>query len=237
MRKYFFFIFFLYGVAPLSVQASLSALRYEEESYQNARLRSIAQSPRIYSDSIDESSQTAHDVAKKLSEVDLSNVPLVETLDQVTEYYEYVRNTPFIETKDAYLEARRITWFYPDDGCYIRAMMMAIFLDHDKSLKLDKIFAFGNLRAETEYSRSGIVRWWYHVAVAVRYGSEVYVFDPAVNHNKALTVQEWRDSIADKDDEVKFSICSSKTYGPDSDCYNPKDYQDAFYIKVQKKIF
>lgn len=114
--------------------------------------------------------------------------------------------------------ARRPSWLYPDDGCYARAVIAADTLKRAGFPAPGKIFAFGNLSAQTSRTPSGTVSWWYHVAVAYRYEADIYVFDPSVEEKRPLKMQDWVNKIRGSQGEVKISLCDTKTYNPADNC-------------------
>lgn len=131
--------------------------------------------------------------------------------------------------------ARRISWLYPDDGCWTRAAAVNgnLFgpltqLASKTQQRPSKIFAFGNLCVNSANSLDGAVSWWYHTAPIVRDAANntVYVLDPAVNAKQALKVEDWIAAISDKtkgcrhsDSYVdKINICSGYGSGPYDTC-------------------
>ncbi|MCB0378695.1 MAG: hypothetical protein KDD33_09400, partial [Bdellovibrionales bacterium] len=113
---------------------------------------------------------------------------------------------------------RRITWLYPDDGCYYRA---GLFVDKARELGFEapsRVFVFGNLTVKTNNHPDGEVSWWYHTAPIVRLGSEVFVLDPAIQPQEPLPIADWILTQVPKLSEVSVSYCSGDTYGPHSAC-------------------
>ncbi|MFN7727757.1 MAG: protein-glutamine glutaminase family protein [Bdellovibrio sp.] len=118
--------------------------------------------------------------------------------------------------KDAQNRDRRLTWLFPDDGCYARAELAARHLQAQGALAPAKIFAFGSLAVNSPNHPDGVVTWWYHVAPIVRVGTEYYVFDPAIEAKRPLKAQEWLDLMHAPN--AAISICSTNSYDPNSAC-------------------
>lgn len=228
---------FVLFVIPTQVLAVLSPLRNQGEKFTDAHLRTKLQAIGTWNSEPTASGwNSPWDQAKPLDELDLSKASFLENTEQLTEDFEYLRDTKFFEAPTSPIKNRRISWLYPDDGCYTRAMMMAHYFYEKENIEAKKIFAFGNLRARTAYSHDGYVRWWYHVAVSFKVEDTLYVYDPSVNNAKPLTVQEWQSAISDSDDKVKFAICSPDTFGPEDDCDNPTKYPITSHIKSQLRF-
>lgn len=130
--------------------------------------------------------------------------------------------------------SRRISWLYPDDGCWTRASAVIRDLfgplnnDIHDSLRPSKVFVFGNLCVNTNNSEEGAVSWWYHTAPIIKDAStnQTYVLDPAVNPYKPLTMENWVTEItstsgacADSNSHVAtFSICNGYGANPYDKC-------------------
>ncbi|CAN5480606.1 hypothetical protein BH10BDE1_BH10BDE1_24510 [soil metagenome] len=123
---------------------------------------------------------------------------------------------------DENLRARRATWLYPDDGCFVRAVMAADFIAKKSNVKPMKIFAFDNLTVKTANSPSGEVEWWYHVAAITKVvdaasGTEkFYVYDPAIQPKAPMEVTDWLKAMHAPNAQI--AICATDAYDPDSNC-------------------
>lgn len=154
---------------------------------------------------------------------------------------------------------RRITWLYPDDGCWTRAsaVIKDLFGPFGNTVnpfaRPSKIFAFGNLCAETPNSPTGVVAWWYHTAPVIRDAStdQIYVLDPSINPDKPLTVEEWMKSITNKSGnckptkntlskQLRFNICDGYNARPYSPACNTSEKvsfaEEANAVLLQKKF-
>jgi hypothetical protein len=112
----------------------------------------------------------------------------------------------FVATRDAaYLYSdespsfyRRLSWLYPDDGCYARAEQVADMAEDAQLPKPFKLFAFGPLNVETPNSLSGRVSWWYHVVPVVKNPrGEAVVLDAAINPCGPLFWKDWLATMVD----------------------------------------
>lgn len=163
-----------------------------------------------------------------LNQVDIKKVPEVSGYAFIQEKFTSLRDKRFLETPDQDF-LRRITWLYPDDGCYARAEVLSHQLEEDKAPAAAKVFVFGDLRAKTANSPRGFVTWWYHVAVAYRVSSVVYIFDPSIEAKRPLTLDEWVGLVSPAIGNATVSICASHTFEPDSDCVNPTNKTERAY--------
>ena len=198
--------------------AGVSAVRHQGEEFEAAYARSANL---ILTDSQADLRQTPYTASKNLNKLDLSSIPEVASLEELNAQFAYVRDTRFMQSKDPNFP-RRMTWLYPDDGCYARAELAADFLVEHGFVAPKKVFGFGNLRAETKNAPFGSVSWWYHVAAIYRVGKTAYVMDPALNPERPMTLQEWNTAIGGQRTNVKFAICATNTFDPDYDCENPQ---------------
>ncbi len=93
----------------------------------------------------------------------------------------------YIEDQD------QIPFFYPEEGCYARAMEMARILDQ-MGVNSAKVFVEGDLVVKTYRTPFRFVLWDYHVApvIAVRDGEEIKLMtlDPSIM-KRPVTVDEW----------------------------------------------
>ena len=167
---------------------------------------------------------SAVDVKKAFADIDWNTVP--ET-GYVNELFYDLRDERFLEMKDKPDFNRRLSWLYPQDGCWIRAALMK-----QLSIKWDqgtpkKLFIFGNLKVSTENAPGGSVSWWYHVVPVFRdTEGDLMVLDPAIQSDRPLPVKEWILTQVDKLDSAQLSLCSGDAYSPSSQCIDPKSGED-----------
>ena len=144
--------------------------------------------------------------------------------------FEDVRDEKML--KDAQNRDRRLTWLFPDDGCYARAELAARRLQTRGAIAPAKIFAFGGLVVNSPNHPDGMVTWWYHVAPIVRVGVDYYVFDPAIEAKRPLKAQEWLALMHAAD--ASISICSTNSYDPDSACDTTKSYEQTAHTEERQ---
>ncbi len=185
----------------------------------------------------EEYSRSASSVAKPLEGIDFSSVPDVGNRENVNAIFRYFRDTRFINNANSPKRQRRLSWYYPDDGCYVRAQLMVNFGEMRNWPAPKKVFAFGNLATRTQNHPRGMVFWWYHVAPVYRTGEVVWVIDPAVDFQKPLTIKQWRNAIsAQGSGAKKFALCSGQTYGPSQNCSRPGRVNHNSVINSQKSF-
>lgn len=134
--------------------------------------------------------------------------------------FEDMRDKPIIEVSEE--ATRRLSWMYPDDGCFARAALanrifFKMFVPIPK-----KVFAFGNLKVETKNSPRGYVSWWYHVAPIVEVDDVKYVLDPSIEPMRPLKLKEWLEKMGTPE-EIKVAICDNGTYSPRDNCQSETD--------------
>ncbi len=171
--------------------------------------------------------------ARKYSEKDLPSVTPWVSLESMQERFEKIRDDRFLTLSSDPDFPRRISWLYPKDGCFARASLFnrnafRLFIPIPK-----KVFAFGNLRVKTPDARRGVVGWWYHVAPIVEVDGTKYVLDPAVDHEKPLTLKEWLLKMG-KPERIKVAICNTGTYSPGDDCSKKTDGMELRAERTQK---
>lgn len=209
-------------------QRGLSAVRHPGEDHEQAAGRFI-NSTSMYS--------LPQRVSKPLRELDITQIPDVGSYSDMENQFKYVRDLRIVEdTRKNSL--RRLTWLYPDDGCFARAEMAAQLLEENHFANPKKIFVFGNLRAATKNAPGGFVDWWYHVAVIYRIDKTAYVFDPAINPARPLTLEEWNVAVGggSSTSRLQYAICDHKTFDPHQDCVKPRPL-DMDEAKSEQRVF
>lgn len=153
---------------------------------------------------------------------ELNDLSLTEwaSYEVMLERFEEIRDERFINPEDEF--PRRISWMYPDDGCYVRAGMF-IKRAREKGYEApERVYVFGDLLVETENTFLGTVTWWYHTAAVVKVEDQVYVLDPSVEPNYPLTIENWILKQAESLSSVELSYCRADTYSPANSCTNPR---------------
>lgn len=143
--------------------------------------------------------------------------PVRWTPEQLDTAFKMIRDDRFLTWQRRADFPRRASWLYPADGCYIRAGLANQYLDRKQIPAASKIFAFGDLLVETPYYTTGRASWWYHVAQVVDVNGVNMVLDPAVESQRALTMEEWLARMGDPK-KMKVAICGIGTYLPKSRC-------------------
>jgi hypothetical protein len=95
--------------------------------------------------------------------------------------------------------SRRISWMYPDDGCFSRAEQFNVKVAAAGKPRPHKLFAFGSwLRVYTTNESTGTVYWgWHVVPVVKRTNGEPIVFDSALSPCRPLNWKKWLALMAD----------------------------------------
>lgn len=168
------------------------------------------------------SNPSALSAKKEWKDANWNRVPVIQPAELQLRFEQVREEKPL---KDLQGRARRLTWLYPDDGCYARAELAARLLQAKGATAPAKIFAFGGLAVNTPNHPDGMVSWWYHVAPIVRVGAEYYVFDPAIEPLRPLKAQEWLKIM--NAPEAQISICSTNSYDPDSPCETTRTYESS----------
>lgn len=152
--------------------------------------------------------------------------------------FEKMRNLRYFDDETLPGFLRRISWLYPDDGCWTRASaaIKDLFGPFNNTVnpyaRPSKLFAFGNLCANTPNAPWGKVEWWYHTAPIVRDAetNQTYVLDPSVSPLEPIAVEKWMEAVASHtgaceaafDPYVeKFNICNGYGASPQEKCNDP----------------
>jgi hypothetical protein len=153
---------------------------------------------------------------------------------KMLELFTYIRDRrEFVDQTDF---KRRITWLYPDDGCYVRSALMQALVAERTGETWNQIFLFGNLEFKTEFSPTGSVTWWYHVAPIVRTAKGIYVLDPAVDFGKPLLLKSWL-SFVNGNSNSMVAICNASAYSPDSYCTEEPTSHGDEALREEQDVF
>lgn len=228
------FRFFSLMIVSHSVWAAPSARREAGENYIEARLRHKVSVQSQVEAQV--RSGSAFDSAKSLQRLETSKVPDLGTQEKLTQVFYYFRDTKFISELPAPLTERRLSWLYPDDGCYTRAGLATHFAKGRGFPEPYKLFVFGNLAVESRNHPDGVVHWWYHVVPVYRVASLIYAIDPAIEPRRPLLIEEWKRAVEFEERVDKFSICKPMTFDPDDSCENPRGVGLSSLIESQKNF-
>lgn len=176
----------------------------------------------------------------------LSRVVKWNNFEIIERNFNAIRDLRYFKDESVSDFQRRISWLYPDDGCWTRlsAIMKDFFGPHENPVNSvaspSKIYVYGNLCTLTDNHPEGSAQWWYHAAPIVQDEElkHYYVLDPSVNGEAPIQVDEWVEKITsevqacsyNKLTELKFNICNG--YG-----INPYDYcERVFFEDFGKEI-
>jgi hypothetical protein len=164
----------------------------------------------------------------------VDNLKTPDTLDfsSVPQWSDYDINDQFAKIRDnRYMTVsnfqRRISWMYPDDGCFARAEQFDVLAANSGKARPYKMFAMGDLRVSTNNHPNGYVEWGWHVVPVVRNrdkGNMVIVFDPSLSPCRPLPYKEWLILMAD----LSHYTNPANGYGvavADSNAYHPWSLQ------------
>lgn len=213
--------------------ATVSQKRYPGESFQEAIKRITTREPQ---NSLKMLLAKSTPFSKKvpLQKIDYSTVPAVSSYDELINMFHMIRDTRFLYSPGKPDFERRISWLYPDDGCFARAALSRVKLDGEHFVIPAKIFAFGNLEMQTPYSEDGSVSWWYHVSIVVNYMGSIYVLDPAAKSDGPMLIEDWYNKIGVVD-EMEAVVCNPYTYDPFDRCYDATAKSDNKALNDQLK--
>lgn len=188
-------------------KSKLSAVRGANEDYRTSARR-ISQ--------LDEFRPTGSAYSMKSPNIDMDKLTEWTGAD-MQQVFNWIRDERFIKTENNF--NRRSTWLYPYDGCFARAEVTGQRLQQKSYPKPSKIFVFGNLSVDSVNASGGSVSWWFHVVVGYKKDGVAYVFDPSIEPNYPLTLDDWSKRMGP--DYKQFSVCEAGTYGPDDSCDKP----------------
>jgi Glutaminase len=155
-----------------------------------------------------------------------------ESYSAVVERFKKVRDYRWMTIREQPGFLRRISWIYPDDGCFARAGLAILNFANWAVDLPKKVFVFGDLLVQTPNSPSGEVGWWYHVAPIVEVNQQKYVLDPAMDPNQPMKLEDWVGAMGDPAD-MRVAICASGTYTPDDNCAQHSDGIEAMAVSDQ----
>lgn len=199
--------------------ATLSAVRQPHEHYYQARTRHILQNV-LDVNTLDQD-RSAYGMAQRFESMDYSQVTDLQTMEKLNQMFTFVRDSKFMVNQPDPLTSRRLSWLYPDDGCYTRAELASYFTNKQAMPDTYKFFSFGDLSVKTPNHPDGIIRWWYHVVPLFRVGQQAYVIDPSIDPRGPMTVEDWKKAQEIENPVEKFAVCKPHTIGPDDNCLNP----------------
>lgn len=207
---------FVFGVLSFQASAGISAFRPLSEDWRITAERHIGAVP-LYERG------TPYTNSKSYYQIDWNLVTGVADLPTIEAAFFHVRDKRYLHSESPSEFLRRITWLFPDDGCYSRAALMKAELE-TMSIPVSRVFIFGELSVMTSNHPSGWVGWWYHTAPVMKTPEgEVYVLDPAIEPSRPLKIQDWVLRQVPELERASLSVCHANTYSPMDPCENPGD--------------
>ncbi len=236
--KILMLLFFILGLLTSQNLFAQFAKRKVGETYSEAKFRSFGKNYKKKN-----LKTSAENTKVELANIDFKSVPNYETLENINKLYLKLRDMKPMKDPEFEKKSRRLSWMYPDDGCFARAALMVKSFEKWKLPLPKKLFIFGNLKVQTDFNPRGEVRWWYHVVPTVRAGKDVYVIDPSIENTRPLTIKEWTLRQVPEIKNARFSLCHSLAYSPSSKCLtkpstNPNDRaikDQITYLKLERK--
>jgi hypothetical protein len=173
----------------------------------------------------------------------------------IKDNFEKIRNIRYFQDEAVPDFTRRITWLYPDDGCWTRAA--AVIKDYFGPLnnvvnnypRPSKVFAFGNLCVNTTNSPTGRAAWWYHFAPIIRDAetNQTYVLDPSINSAAPTPVEKWMELLAantgscaqSSNSVTTFNVCNGYGVSPYDRCdFSPNiDFESEIRAEISQRYF
>jgi hypothetical protein len=169
----------------------------------------------------------------------LGTVALWPNYQVIQANFEKLRDLRYFQDDEIANFPRRISWLFPDDGCWTRAsaVIRDLFGPFNNLVNAyerpSKVFAFGNLCANTPNAPDGYVSWWYHTAPIVRDAetNQTYVLDPSMDPYHPMTMEKWAEAIASTSGRCSgsvsnvdsFNICNGYGTAPYDACQSGYD--------------
>jgi hypothetical protein len=142
---------------------------------------------------------SVHGQRRHVADVEVNFDTLPEWSDaEIMQYFVATRDDRYLVATDRPDMPRRISWLYPDDGCYARAEQLIGRVSDAGMNPPHKLWAFGDLRVYTSNYPSGVVGWVYHVVPIVKNSAkEPVVLDAAISPCKPLPWKTWLGLMVD----------------------------------------
>lgn len=236
MRRLVFFIALFASSIAYAEYRPLSHSRLPNESWEDAFKRYEKEGRLPFLGASKAKSKTSVMGSRvKFEELDISTVPEWNSVEELEEVFQRVRDLRYLEADRDPAFPRRISWLYPDDGCFARAAMARQQIEDQWGHRLAKLFSFGNLSVETTNHPSGRVDWAWHVVPAARVGDVLYVMDPAIDPHRLLTAEQWALKQVKKLKNASFTICNSYAYVPEGACLDATAEEEAEALEDQRQ--
>ncbi len=166
---------------------------------------------------------TVRESRQLMDDVSFDGVPQW-TDEEIMAQFTATRDLRYMHYVDEPDFARRISWLYPDDGCFARAEQVVGLASDDGLPKPYKLWTFGPLRVHTENHPSGLVTWgWHVVPLVLNSDGEPVVLDAAISPCRPLHWQEWLATMADELSLFNDPSSSYRVSISDHSAYFPGD--------------
>lgn len=120
---------------------------------------------------------------------------------------------------------RGLGWDYSIDGCYARAQRL-VEVAQRQGFRMGKVFAEGDLQAQTKSDLIPLIQWGWHVApmgvIMINGKPQVYAFDPAL-FDRPVPYQEWLQKL--QLDTPNFETQLTAQYFGTQHQYAPRDHE------------
>ncbi|MEZ4742445.1 MAG: protein-glutamine glutaminase family protein [Bdellovibrionota bacterium] len=194
-----------------------SQKRYANESFEDAEARYKNNLNDIALESYT-NTLSVKSLARPIADLDFSNMEDFGSIEELQTAFEQVRDYRFLTTEKEPGFLRRISWLYPDDGCFVRSDLAIHKLAGWGYSNFKKLYIFGELSAQTTNAPSGVVYWWFHIVPVASIDGEIFALDQAIDSSGPLTLDEWLNLISSNQANLKGSLCSASSYIPYSHC-------------------
>ncbi len=204
MRKWTFLIAICCSLAPavVSAQAEIDCSSTKRPSVDKktyldtCRARAAAERTASGRATLAAAGSIVLDSRTTVAGLSFANVPTWSEADILAQFAA-TRDRRYMTTSSAPNFQRRISWLFPEDGCYARAEQVNAQIPTGKA-KPHKLFAIADymngtgLGFETDNSFEGYQEWGWHVVPVVKNpAGEPIVFDATLNPCRPLPWKEW----------------------------------------------
>lgn len=224
-----------HGYATEAVSSHIPSAQRAEHSDWKSVLKNKQSLKMTFGDSIVSTAVPWSNVSEKAKVLNRSNA--WRNYETINDNFKIIRDTRIFHDGNEKNFLRRLSWLYPDDGCWTRAAaaVKSFFgpLQNNQVVnhfsRPAKVFVFGNLCVNSPNSPKGAVSWWYHTAPIIRdqKTGESYVLDPAVDPKKPLLIATWIKNITSRDGacarnvaatDVRINVCEAYGVSPYDNC-------------------
>ena len=155
----------------------------------------------------------------ELIDIDFNSIPSWSK-EEISEGFNVIRDHKYLPCSNVVDNKRAIPWLYPENGCFVKAALAKKLLYLHGYPKIKKLFVFGDCKYRSQWTKTGYVSFKFHVAVATRVESEVYILDPSVEYERPLLLLHWCELLTSESQNksIEFSLCNDLTVSHNSRC-------------------